>query len=280
MEPIRHDWALTEVRALHDLPLPELVYRAQTVHREHHAPAEVQLCSLLSVKTGGCAEDCKYCPQSAHYRAGVSAERMMAVEQVLTAARDAREAGASRFCMGAAWRQVKDGSAFDAMLDMVRGVRALGLEACVTAGMLTDAQAAALADAGLTAYNHNLDTSREFYDQIVTTRTYEDRLETIGRVQLAGIQVCSGGIIGMGETIDDRCAMLATLATIDPHPESVPINALVPAPGTPLSARTKVDPREPGRTRSSTVTSCSPPVTPTPSTTAVCWRRPACGGGR
>jgi len=245
MEPtIRHDWELSEVRALHDLPLPELVYRAQTIHRACHAPAEVQLCTLLSVKTGGCAEDCKYCPQSAHYEAGVSAERMLAVEQVLGAARQAREAGASRFCMGAAWRQVKDGSAFDAMLDMVRGVRALGLEACVTAGMLTDAQAAALAEAGLTAYNHNLDTSREFYDQIITTRTYEDRLETIDRVQKAGIQVCSGGIIGMGESVDDRCAMLATLAAIEPHPESVPINALVPVPGTPLGLRRKVDPLE------------------------------------
>ncbi len=245
MEPtIRHDWELSEVRALHALPLPELVYRAQTIHRACHAPAEVQLCTLLSVKTGGCAEDCKYCPQSAHYDAGVSAERMLAVEQVLGAARQAREAGASRFCMGAAWRQVRDGSAFDAMLDMVRGVRALGLEACVTAGMLTDAQADALAEAGLTAYNHNLDTSREFYDQIITTRTYEDRLETIDRVQKAGIQVCSGGIIGMGESVDDRCAMLATLAAIEPHPESVPINALVPVQGTPLGLRKRVDPLE------------------------------------
>jgi len=240
----RHDWAVDEVRAIHDQALPELLFRAQTVHRAHHASTEVQLCTLLSVKTGGCPEDCHYCPQSAHFDTGVGGESMLGVEDVLAAARTAREEGASRFCMGLAWRQVKGGAAFEAMLEMVRGVRGLGLEACVTAGMLTDEQAAALAEAGLTAYNHNLDTSRAFYGRIIGTRTYDDRLATIERVHRAGIQVCSGGIIGMGESIDDRCALIATLAGLEPHPESVPVNALVPVAGTPLGARPPVDPLE------------------------------------
>jgi biotin synthase len=235
---------LADVRAIHDSPLTELVFRAQSIHRAHHPADEVQLCTLLSVKTGGCPEDCAYCPQSAHYQTEVGAEKMLSVSDVLEAARTAAVAGATRFCMGAAWRQVKDGPAFDGVLDMVRGVRALGMEACVTLGMLDDAQAAALAEAGLTAYNHNLDTSAEFYGSIITTRTFEDRLATLGRVHRAGIQVCSGGIIGMGESIDDRCRMILTLATLDPQPDSVPVNALVPVAGTPLGHRPPVDPLE------------------------------------
>ncbi len=240
--PVRHDFALEDVEAVYRLPLPELVHRAQTIHQVFHPPGEVQLCSLLSVKTGGCPEDCAYCPQSSRYDTGLDAERLMTPEAVLAAAGRARAAGATRFCMGAAWREVKDGPAFDQVLDMVRGVRSLGLEACATLGMLTDAQAAKLHDAGLTAYNHNLDTSREFYGSIITTRTYEDRLRTLAAVRKAGITVCSGGIIGMGESSRDRCAMLMTLANLDPHPESVPVNALVPAPGTPLSDHPPVDP--------------------------------------
>jgi len=238
---IRHDHTVPEVRALHDLPLNQLVFRAQAVHQEHHKADEVQLCSLLSVKTGGCQEDCAYCPQSSHHQA-MDAERMMSRTEVLSAAEKARAAGATRFCMGAAWREVKDGPAFDGVLDMVRGVRELGMEACVTLGMLTDEQARRLGEAGLTAYNHNLDTSREFYGRIITTRTFDDRLHTLERVRKAGITVCSGGIIGMGESINDRCAMLVTLANLDPHPESVPINALVPVEGTPLAGRGPVDP--------------------------------------
>jgi biotin synthase len=238
---IRHDYTVEEVRALHDLPLNRLVWQAQTVHQENHKADEVQLCSLLSVKTGGCQEDCAYCPQSSKHTA-MDAERMMTRDDVLSAAERARAAGATRFCMGAAWREVKDGPAFDNVLEMVRGVRGMGMEACVTLGMLTDDQAQRLGDAGLTAYNHNLDTSREFYGRIITTRTFDDRLHTLARVRKAGITVCSGGIIGMGESINDRCAMLVTLANLDPHPESVPINALVPVEGTPLHGRDPVDP--------------------------------------
>jgi biotin synthase len=235
---------LDDVRALHDLPLPELLFRAQTIHRQHHRADEVQLCTLLSVKTGGCPEDCAYCPQSAHYETPVSAERSLSVDEVLAAARAARAEGATRFCMGAAWREVKDGPAFDAVLQMVRGVRALGLEACTTLGMLTDEQAQRLADAGLTAYNHNLDTSRRHYASIISTRTYDDRLRTLEAVRRAGITVCSGGIIGMGESIDDRCEMLRTLASLEPQPESVPINTLVVSEGTPLASQAppSVDP--------------------------------------
>jgi biotin synthase len=233
---------LDDVRALHDLPLPELLFRAQTIHRQHHRADEVQLCTLLSVKTGGCPEDCAYCPQSAHYESPVSAERSLSVDEVLAAARTARADGATRFCMGAAWREVKDGPAFDAVLQMVRGVRALGLEACTTLGMLTDEQAQRLADAGLTAYNHNLDTSRRHYPSIISTRTYDDRLRTLEAVRRAGITVCSGGIIGMGESIDDRCEMLRTLAALEPQPESVPINTLVASEGTPLALQPPVDP--------------------------------------
>ncbi|HEY2774139.1 MAG TPA: biotin synthase BioB [Candidatus Binatia bacterium] len=237
---LRHDWTCAEARAIHDLPLSDLLYRAQGLHREHHAAAQVQLCSLLSIKTGGCPEDCSYCPQSAHYSTGVDKEPLMDVAAVLDAARTARDAGASRFCMGAAWREVRDGAQFDSVCEMVRGVTGLGMEACVTLGMLTAGQALRLKDAGLVAYNHNLDTSREFYGNIITTRTYDDRLETLQHVRDAGITVCSGGIIGMGETVDDRCAMLVELANLPAHPESVPVNALTAVAGTPLGQREPV----------------------------------------
>lgn len=242
--PFRYSWTASELRAIHDLPLNELLYRAQTLHREYHDPAEIQCCTLLSIKTGACPEDCAYCPQSAHYDTGVQAHGLLDVDTVLGAARRARDNGATRFCMGAAWRDVRDGEPFDRVLDMVRGVRALGMEACCTLGMLTERQARRLAEAGLTAYNHNLDTSPEFYGEIITTRTYQERLDTLRHVRDAGITLCTGGIIGMGETIDDRMKMLAILASHKPHPESVPINALVRVPGTPLADRPPVDPFE------------------------------------
>jgi biotin synthase len=231
-----------DVRALYDRPLLSLLDEARSVHLENHPPAEVQLCTLLSVKTGGCPEDCAYCPQSAHYQTDVGPEKMLDVDEVLASARRARELGATRFCMGAAWREVKDGPAFDRVLDMVRGVKELGLEACTTLGMLTRSQAERLKEAGLDAYNHNLDTSREHYRSIISTRQFDARLETLEHVRSAGITVCSGGIIGMGESIDDRCEMLRTLANLEPQPESVPINALVPVAGTPLAACPPVDP--------------------------------------
>jgi biotin synthase len=235
-------YTVSDVRAIHDLPLPDLVFRAQEVHRQHHKPNEVQLCSLLSVKTGGCPEDCSYCPQSSHYDTGVKREKMLSVDEVVGAASRAQAAGATRFCMGSAGRNAQNGESFESILSMVRAVRGLGMEACITLGMLTDEQAARLAEAGLNVYNHNVDTSREFYGNIITTRTYDDRLATLARVRKAGIKVCSGGIVGMGESIDDRCAMLATLASLEPPPESVPINALVPVPGTPLADQPPVDP--------------------------------------
>jgi biotin synthase len=237
---IRHDWTPAEAREIHDTPLLDLVHRAQLIHRRFHPPNEVQLCTLLSIKTGACPEDCAYCSQSAHYRTGVKVEKLMDVDAVLEKARIAKAAGATRFCMGAAWREVRDGRDFDDVVDMVRGVRALGMEACVTLGMLTAEQARRLKAAGLTAYNHNLDTSREFYGEIITTRTYDDRLETLAHVRAAGITVCCGGIIGMGETIEDRCAMLVELANLPQHPESVPINALAVIEGTPLGEREPV----------------------------------------
>jgi len=237
---IRHDWTLDEVRAVHDLPLLELVHRAQTLHREAFGEHKVQLCSLLSIKTGGCPEDCAYCPQAARYHTGVEAQPLMETTDVIASARAAREAGATRFCMGAAWREVKDGAQFERVLEMVRGVRSLGLEACCTLGMLTADQARRLKEAGCTAYNHNLDTSREAYGSIITTREYDDRLRTLRFVRDAGITICSGGIIGMGESVDDRCEMLRTLAEQDPHPESVPINMLVRVAGTPLYDRPPV----------------------------------------
>jgi biotin synthase len=238
----RHDWSRDEVAALYARPLLELVFEAQGVHRQHHDPRAIQRCTLLSVKTGGCPEDCGYCPQSAHHAAAVEATPLMSVPEVLAAARIAKQAGASRFCMGAAWRSAKRGPAFDSVLAMIRGVRELGMEACVTLGMLSDEQAQALADAGLSAYNHNLDTSAEHYAEIITTRTYEDRLQTLARVARTGVSVCSGGILGLGETTGDRGEMLRTLANLTPHPESVPINTLVRVAGTPLAEGPEVDP--------------------------------------
>lgn len=240
MQSVRHDWTVREVRALHDTPLVELVFRAQEVHRRHHEAGAVQLCTLLSVKTGGCPEDCSYCPQSAHHETAVEAEKLMSVESVLEKARLAKQNGATRFCMGAAWRNPR-GKDFEKVLAMVEGVRELGLEACATLGMLDEGQAAQLAQSGLTAYNHNLDTSRDHYKKIISTRTYDDRLDTLDRVSRAGISVCCGGIIGMGESIDDRCALLCELAHMRPHPGSVPINALTAVEGTPLEAQKPVD---------------------------------------
>ena len=237
----RHDWTVAEIRALHDLPLFELVDRARAVHRDHQTVDEVQLCSLLSVKTGGCPEDCAYCPQSSHHETSIDPERMMAVDEVLETARVAKEKGATRLCMGAAWREVKDGPAFERVIEMVRGVKALGLETCCTLGMLTEEQARRLGEAGLDAYNHNLDTSRENYRSIITTRSFDERLVTLRNVRKAGISVCTGGIIGMGESIDDRCGMLRELASLAPHPESVPINALVRVEGTPLASLPPID---------------------------------------
>ncbi len=245
---VRHDWTLAEVRALYEQPLLGLVHQAQTVHRAVFQDNKVQLCSLLSIKTGGCPEDCAYCPQAARYKTGVQAEKLMAVREVLEAAEKARAAGATRFCMGAAWREVKDGPQFENVLEMVRGVRALGLEACATLGMLTEGQARRLKEAGLSAYNHNLDTSAEHYEEIISTRTYADRLNTLERVRQAGISVCSGGIIGLGESVEDRCRLLMTLANQEVHPESVPINALVAVEGTPLAEQKPVETVEMVRT--------------------------------
>lgn len=242
---IRHDWTVDEIAALMDLPLLELVGRANAVHRANHDPNEVQRASLLSIKTGGCPEDCAYCSQSArHAEVDLTREKFLDPTSVIALAAQAQANGAERFCMGAAWRRVKEGREFDAVLEMVRGVRGLGMEACVTLGMLKPHQAQRLAEAGLTAYNHNLDTGPDFYGEIVTTRTYEDRIDTLTSVRAAGIELCSGGIIGMGETMRDRAAMLQVLAGFDPHPESVPVNALVAVEGTPLADRPPVDPLE------------------------------------
>lgn len=242
---IRHDWTINEIVALHELPLLELVGRANAAHGRHHDPNKVQKASLLSIKTGGCPENCAYCPQSAHHReVDLTRDRLMDPAKVIAMAATAKAAGAERFCMGAAWRQVRDGKEFDAVIEMVAGVRALGMEACVTLGMLKPHQAERLAAAGLTAYNHNLDTSPEFYGRIITTRTYQDRLDTLATVRAFGIDLCCGGIIGMGETVRDRASMLHVLAGLSPHPESVPINALVPVAGTPLADRPRIDPLE------------------------------------
>lgn len=241
---IRHDWTRQAVLALMETPLLSLVHQAAAVHRAHNDVTDIQLSSLLSIKTGGCPEDCAYCPQSAHYArdTGLSKQALMALEEVMEAACRAKKAGADRFCMGAAWRKVRDGEQFDTVLEMVRGVRSLGMEACVTLGMLTPDQAQRLKTAGLTAYNHNLDTGPEFYNEIITTRSYQDRLDTLQAVRDAGINICSGGIIGMGEETHDRADMLVVLANMDPHPESVPINALVAVKGTPLEDRQPIDP--------------------------------------
>jgi biotin synthase len=241
--PPRHDWTREEVRELFELPLPELMFRAQSVHRENFDPAAVQISTLLSIKTGGCPEDCAYCPQSARYETGVRAEKLMPLGAVLAEARAAREAGASRFCMGAAWRSPKERD-LDQVCAMVEGVKALGLETCATLGMLTAAQAHELKAAGLDYYNHNLDSSPEFYGNIITTRTYDDRLATLEHVRAAGIHVCCGGIVGMGETREDRIGMIATLASLPAHPESVPINMLVRVAGTPLAETAGLEPIE------------------------------------
>ncbi len=240
MAEIRNDWTKDEIAGIYHSPILELVHRASNVHQIHHDLGEVQICTLLSVKTGGCPEDCSYCPQAARYHTGLQTEKLMAIDEVLSAAVLAKESGSTRFCMGAAWREVRDNSDFDKVLEMVRAVNGLGLEVCCTLGMLTGEQAARLKEAGLYAYNHNLDTSEEFYEEIITTRNFDDRLKTIENVNQANISVCSGGIIGMGETDEDRIAMLHTLATMTKHPESVPVNALVPVKGTPLADQSRV----------------------------------------
>ena len=244
---IRHDWDLAEIEALLELPLVDLLWRAQQVHRDAHPDGyHVQLASLLSVKTGGCEEDCAYCPQSMHHSSDVTdqPELQLQVDGVLQQARSARDAGAHRFCMGWAWREIREGAPFEAMLAMVRGVRELGMEACVTAGMLTDSQAERLAQAGLTSYNHNLDTSPEHYDQIISTRTYQERLDTLQRARDAGLSLCCGGIIGMGESRRDRASLLQVITGLNPHPESVPINGLVAVEGTPLEDQEPWEPLE------------------------------------
>jgi biotin synthase len=240
---VRHDWTRTEIQALFDLPFPDLIFHAQRIHRLRFDPREVQISTLLSIKTGGCPEDCAYCPQSAHHHAGVKADKLMEIGAVLDEARAAKAAGASRFCMGAAWRAPKDRD-LDQVCAMAEGVSALGLETCATLGMLTAAQAARLKDAGLDYYNHNLDTSPEFYGEIISTRIYQDRLDTLDHVRAAGIRVCCGGIVGMGEKRHDRIGMIAVLASLPAHPESVPINLLVRVEGTPLANQETLDPLE------------------------------------
>jgi biotin synthase len=238
---IRNDWKIEEIQEIYNSPVLELIYRAATVHRQYNDTGEVQVCTLLSIKTGGCSEDCAYCPQAARYSTGVDVHALMQKDQVLEYAAKAKAAGSTRFCMGAAWREVRDNRDFDRVIDMVKGVNEMGMEVCCTLGMLTESQAQKLADAGLYAYNHNLDTSKEYYTEIITTRTYDDRLETLDNVRKAGISVCCGGIVGLGETHADRIKMLHTLSTMPEHPESVPINALVAVAGTPLENNQKVD---------------------------------------
>jgi len=244
---VRTDWTREEVQYLFDLPLMELIYQAQTTHRKHFDPNQVQLSTLLNIKQGGCSEDCKYCSQSARYQTGIGNETLMEKERVLQFARQAKANGAGRFCMGAAWRNVKDRN-LDELVDIIHAVNDLGMETCMTLGMLTEQQAKQLGDAGLDYYNHNIDTSREYYPEVVTTRSFDDRLETLEHVRSAGMHVCCGGIIGMGEARNDRAAMLHTLATLPEHPGSVPINMLVPVPGTPMGDREIIDPLELVRT--------------------------------
>ena len=241
---LRHDWKRGEVAEIYRTPLTELVFRAQSVHRQSHAPDRVQTCQLISIKTGGCPEDCAYCPQSAHYDAPVERQGLLDAQHVIGVAREAAERGVTRFCMGAAWRQAPEGAEFERVLEMVRGVSALGMEVCCTLGMLSEGQAARLKEAGLSAYNHNLDTSPEFYGSIISTRVYDDRLRTLAAVRKAGITVCCGGILGMGERESDRIGLLHQLATLQPHPESVPINMLVRVEGTPLASMPALDPLE------------------------------------
>ncbi|MFZ5976778.1 MULTISPECIES: biotin synthase BioB [unclassified Hydrotalea] len=238
---IKSNWTLLEIENIYRSPLLELIFNAATLHKKYNNTAEVQVCTLLSIKTGGCTEDCAYCPQAARYNTDVNVQALMQKEEVLAYAKKAKDAGSTRFCMGAAWREVRDNRDFDRVLEMVKGVNEMGMEVCCTLGMLTEDQAKKLADAGLYAYNHNLDTSEEHYHEIITTRTYNDRLNTLENVRKAGVTVCCGGIIGLGETHEDRIKMLHTLATMPQHPESVPINALVPIAGTPLAHNKKVD---------------------------------------
>jgi biotin synthase len=238
---IRNDWTIQEIESIYHQPLLELVYQAATVHRSFHQPDEVQVCTLLSVKTGGCPEDCSYCGQAARYHTGITVKSLMSKQDVVAIAQRAKDAGSSRFCMAAAWREVRDNRDFDNILEMVEGVNELGLEVCCTLGMLTESQAKRLQEAGLYAYNHNLDSSKDYYEEIITTRTYDDRLDTLKHVRKAGITVCSGGIIGLGETHADRINMLHTLSTLPKHPESVPVNALARVKGTPLADLPKVD---------------------------------------
>ena len=240
MTEVRYDWTKEEIAEIYHTPLLDLVYRAATVHRENKDYAEVQISSLISIKTGGCAEDCAYCPQAARYNTGVDVHAIMPKDEVIAAAEKAKAGGASRLCMGAAWREVRDNRDFDKVIDMVKAVNSLDMEVCCTLGMLTESQAQRLADAGLYAYNHNLDTSEEDYKRIITTRTYDDRLNTLKNVRKAKITVCSGGIVGLGETVEDRISMLKTLSNLPRHPESVPINALVPIAGTPLADQPRV----------------------------------------
>lgn len=238
---IKNNWTLEEIHDIYNTPLLDLIFRAASVHRQYNQTAEVQVCTLLSIKTGGCVEDCAYCSQAARYHTNVKAHGLMQKEEVLEYAAKAKAAGSTRFCMGAAWREVRDNRDFDRVLDMVKDVNEMGMEVCCTLGMLTQEQAQKLADSGLYAYNHNLDTSSEYYTEIVSTRTYDDRLRTLDHVRKAGISVCCGGIVGLGENHADRIKMLHTLATMPEHPESVPINALVPVEGTPLANNPKVD---------------------------------------
>ncbi len=237
---IRNDWTRAEITEIFNKPIMDLIYEAATVHREYNDANEVQVCTLLSVKTGGCPEDCAYCPQAARYHTDVKVHKLLDVDEVLNKAKNAKESGSTRFCMGAAWREVRDNRDFDKVLDMVKGVNGMGMEVCCTLGMLTEEQAKKLKDAGLYAYNHNLDTSEEHYEEIITTRNYDDRLDTLENVRKAKISVCSGGIIGLGENENDRVGMLHTLATLPEHPESVPVNALVPVEGTPLAEQPRV----------------------------------------
>ncbi len=237
---IRNNWTFTEIQEIYNKPLLELMYEAAKVHRQYNQTGEVQVCTLLSVKTGGCTEDCAYCPQAARYNTGLKAHKLMNVDEVLQKANEAKASGSTRFCMGAAWREVRDNKDFDRVIDMVKGVNEIGLEVCCTMGMLTEDQAHKLKEAGLYAYNHNLDTSEEHYEKIITTRTYQERLHTIGNVRSAGISVCSGGIIGMGESDEARIGMIYTLSTLPEHPESVPVNALVAVEGTPLEDMKRV----------------------------------------
>jgi biotin synthase len=240
MQPLRHDWTPEEIAAIYHQPLMELAYQAATVHRQYHDPSEVQVCTLLSIKTGGCPEDCAYCPQAARYHTEVDTHKLLDANIVLASARAAKDAGSTRFCMGAAWREVRDNRDFDKVLEMIREVKGMGLEVCATLGMAKAEQLVKMKEAGLHAYNHNLDTSEEYYDDIISTRTYNDRLNTLQATRQAGVTVCSGGIIGMGESEADRVGLLHRLATMYPHPESVPINALVAVEGTPLENQPKV----------------------------------------